>query len=87
MPAGTTARVSVAGQTLTTSSQADGTWAVTAAAVGGGAYQVVASVRDAAGNAGTATQTQTVEVNPAPVPLGAALTYSVLAGTGGGQHR
>ena len=55
---------------------------MTATTVLAGTYPVVASVRDAAGNAGSATQSLTVEVNPAPVPLGTAGTYSVLAGTG-----
>jgi hypothetical protein len=79
---GTTVRVTVAGQTLTTSSQTDGTWSTTAAAIAAGSHLVVASVRDAAGNAGTTAQTLSVEVNPSPVLLGTALTYSVLAGTG-----
>ncbi|MBC7374135.1 MAG: DUF3494 domain-containing protein [Frankiales bacterium] len=43
---------------------------------------MVASVRDLAGNAGSATQTLTVELNPAPVALGTASTYSVLAAMG-----
>jgi hypothetical protein len=75
-------RATLAGQTLTATSQSDGTWSATAAAVNAGTYAVVASVRDATGNAGTTTQTLTVELNPAPVLLGTAGSYSVLAGTG-----
>ncbi|MEV6876677.1 ice-binding family protein [Amycolatopsis sp. NPDC051128] len=73
--------VTVAGQTLLTTIGSAGTWTVTAAALTAGVHDIVAKVRDAAGNGGTATQTLTVEVNPPTVVLGAARTYSVLAGT------
>jgi hypothetical protein len=43
---------------------------------------VVASVRDAAGNGASVSQSLTVELNPAPVSLGDAESYSLLAGTG-----
>jgi hypothetical protein len=77
----TTVTVRVSGQVLTTAVQTDGTWNVTAADLNAGRYNVVASVRDPSGNAGTASQTLTVEINPDPVVLGQAATYSVL-GTG-----
>lgn len=80
--AGTTVTVKVAGQVLTSAVQAGGTWSVTATALAAGTYNLVASVRDAAGNAGAASQALTVEVNPATVNLGTASTYSVLAKTG-----
>ena len=81
-PAAATVTVTLASQVLTTTVQSDGTWSVTAAALTAGTYDVVASVRDSAGNAGSATQSLNVEVNPSPVQLGSAGTYSVLAGTG-----
>jgi hypothetical protein len=74
--------VTVAGPTLPTTAQVDDTWRVTAATLSVGSHDVVASVRDAAGNTGTATQALTVELNPAQVVLGSAGTYSVLAATG-----
>ncbi|MCW2779723.1 MAG: Ice-binding protein [Marmoricola sp.] len=79
---GTTVTVAVGGQLLTTTAQGNGTWGVTAAALLSGSYNVVVAVRDSAGNAGTTTQTLTVEINPDPVLLRTAATYSVLAGTG-----
>ncbi len=74
--------VTTAGQTLSTTVGADGTWSVTTTALAPGPHDVVAKVRDASGNGSTASQTLTVEVNPPTVPLGTASTYSVLAGTG-----
>jgi hypothetical protein len=73
--------VSVNGQALNATVASNGTWSATAAALSPGTYQVVASVRDADGNGSHATQTLTVEANPAPVSLGSAATYSVLSGT------
>lgn len=78
---GSTVSATVAGQTLTTDVQSDGTWSVTAAALLAGAYTVTASVRDRAGNAGTGSQTLTIEINPTAVALNTSATYSVLAGT------
>jgi hypothetical protein len=78
---GRTVTVSVATQSLTTTVGSGGIWSVTAASLVAGEYQVVAKVRDAAGNAATAAQTLTVEVNPDPVVLGTAGAYSVLAVT------
>ena len=78
---GTPVTVSVAGQTLTTPVQSGGTWAVTTATLVNGTHTVVASVTDMAGNTGTADQALTVDTTIALVALGAAGTYSVLAGT------
>jgi hypothetical protein len=78
---GRTVTVTVAGQTLTTTVQSGGTWSVTAGAVLANTYNVVAKVRDAAGNAGFATQSLTAEISPAVVDLKSAATYSVLATT------
>ncbi|MFI5428220.1 ice-binding family protein [Aeromicrobium sp. UC242_57] len=80
--AGRTVTVTVDGQTLTAPVLSDGTWSVTAAALAAGVYTVVAKVRDAAGNAGFASQQLTAEINPDPVDLGSAAQYSVLGGTG-----
>lgn len=79
-PVGTTIKVTVDGQVLTTTVQTGGGWSVTAASLLAGAYDVVAQVRDAAGNATKAFQTLTVEVNPDPVDLGSAASFSVLSG-------
>ncbi|MDQ3502717.1 MAG: ice-binding family protein, partial [Actinomycetota bacterium] len=80
---GTTVTVTVDGQTLTATAGPDGGWAVTAAELAGGTYVVKASVRDDAGNAGSATQSLSVEVNPAPVALLSAASFAVLGGAGG----
>gem|GEM_PF-1053153 len=80
---GRTVTVAIAGQVLTTVVLSDGTWSVTSAALPAGEHEVVASVRDAAGNAGTATQTLVVEINPDPVDIGTTATFSVLAGVAG----
>ncbi|MDX6373086.1 MAG: hypothetical protein QOD98_2074, partial [Nocardioidaceae bacterium] len=79
---GTIATVRVAGQVLTTAVQPDGTWSVTAGQLTAGTWTVVASVRDGSGNNGAATKSLTVEVNPDPVSLAGAGSYSVLGGTG-----
>lgn len=79
---GRSVTVTVAGQTLSTTVQADGTWSVTAANLAPGTHTIVARVRDAGGNTGFASQELLVEINPPAVSLGAASTYSVLAGTG-----
>ena len=78
---GTLVTVVAAGQTLTSPVQSDGSWSVTAATLTAGPREVTATVRDADGNAGTASQILVIEVNPDPVLLGSAATYSVLAGT------
>lgn len=80
-PIAATVTTTVAGQVLTTTVQSDGTWSVTAAALTAGTHNVTATVRDGAGNAATATQSLIIEINPDPVLLHTAATYSVLAGT------
>ncbi len=57
---GTTVTVAIAGQTITTLVQANGTWNVTPTFVGEGTWQVVASAPDPAGNVGSARQTLAV---------------------------
>ena len=57
---GSTVTVSVAGQTLTALVQPDGSWNATASGVGAGAWQALATVTDAAGNVGSATQALTI---------------------------
>jgi hypothetical protein len=79
--AGRPLTVTVGDQSLSTTVAPDGSWAVTAAMLPAGTHQVVASVRDLDGNGGRATQSLTVEVNPAPVSLGSGAAYSVLSGT------
>lgn len=80
-PAGSAITVTLAGQVLTTTVRADARWTVTAATLPAGAATVVARVRDAAGNGARATQALIVEVDPAPLDLRSAATYSVLAAT------
>lgn len=55
-----TVAVSIAGQTLT-ATPSDGQWSVDSAILPNGTYPVVASVSDAAGNPGSATQQLTVD--------------------------
>jgi hypothetical protein len=78
---GTTIVVTMAGQRMTTTIGADGTWRVTATTVPDGWYLVVASIMGPAGNSGTARQTLTVGPT-STVPLGSAASYSVLGATG-----
>jgi hypothetical protein len=61
---GTTVTVTIAGQAMTTLVQANGTWNATPTIVGRGAWPVVASVSDPAGNVGSATQTLTIAGAP-----------------------
>lgn len=77
-----TVSVVIDGQNLSTTVAADGTWAVTAAELSAGRYEVVAKVRDANGDGASASQDLIVEVNPPRIDLGAASSYSVLAATG-----
>lgn len=81
-PAGSVVTVTVAGQSLVTATAGDGSWVVVAAGLVAGTHPVVAQVRVASGDGGADSQQLTVEVNPAPVLLGTAATYSVLAATG-----
>jgi Ice-binding-like/Bacterial Ig-like domain len=76
----TTVAATIAGQTLTGAVNIDGSWSVTATALTAGDHTVAVIVRDQAGNAASATQTLTIEVNPATVLLNSAATYSVLTG-------
>ncbi len=69
--------VSIAGQTMTTLLQANGTWNATPTVVGLGVWPVAASAPDPAGNVGTAAQTLTI------APAGADATGET-AGTGPG---
>ncbi|HST39306.1 MAG TPA: Ig-like domain-containing protein, partial [Conexibacter sp.] len=70
---GTTVAVSIAGHTLTTLVQGDGTWNTTPAAPGAGTWPVVASAADPAGNVGSARQALTVvAAEPGTGPAGPA---------------
>jgi hypothetical protein len=63
---GTTVTVTIAGQSMTTLVQTNGTWNATPTIVGKGAWPVVASVSDQAGNVGSATQMLTIGDAPSP---------------------
>jgi hypothetical protein len=96
---GTIVTVSIAGQTLMTLVQADGTWNTTPSVVGVGTWLVVAAVTDPAGNLGSAGQALTIAlagaaplpdlVSPpaAPVPGRPAAPDAVLATTVTGSAR
>jgi hypothetical protein len=68
--AGTIVTISIAGQTITTLLQANGTWNATPTFVGAGTWSVVASAPDPAGNVGSATQILTIATDASPVPAG-----------------
>ena len=74
-PAGTPVTVTVAGQSLTSTATADGSWSVDAGPLSESAHSVVASVDDPAGSTGTATQILVVD-----------LTAPVIAINGGGDR-
>ena len=57
---GTTVTVTIAGQTITTLVQPDGTWNATPTSIKPGTWPVTASVSDPAGNVGTARQQLTI---------------------------
>ena len=61
VPVGSTVTVTIAGQTLTATVQSGGTWSVPAGTVPDGTHAVVATVVDAAGNSGRATQQLVVD--------------------------
>jgi hypothetical protein len=63
--AGSTVKVTVGGQHLTAGVLSDGTWGVSAQTMEKGAYTLVASITDAGGNTGSATQTLTIGAGPA----------------------
>lgn len=65
---GTIVTVSIAGQTMTTLLQANGTWNATPAFVGIGTWPVVASAPDPAGNVGSVAQLLTIAVDVPAVP-------------------
>ncbi len=62
---GSTVTVSIASQTLTTLLQSNHTWNINPGVIGDGAWQVVASAQDPAGNVGMASQALTI--GPPPV--------------------
>lgn len=64
----TTITVSIAGQTMTTLLQANGSWNVTPASFDDGSWKVVASAQDPAGNVGSAEQTLTKDTTTPPEP-------------------
>jgi hypothetical protein len=63
---GTTVSVSIAGQTITTLVQANGSWNATPTAVGYGTWAVAAAVADPAGNVGRAAQLLTIAADVPP---------------------
>jgi Ice-binding-like/Bacterial Ig-like domain len=75
---GTTVTVSIAGQTMTTLLQPNGTWNATPTYVGDGTWTVIASAPDPAGNVGSAEQTLVIGPEdlppepPTPTPGGGA---------------
>lgn len=60
-PTGTTVHVSVGGHSLTTTVIAGGTWSVTSPLLADGVVVVIASVSDAVGNVGSATQSLRID--------------------------
>jgi hypothetical protein len=58
---GSTVTVTIAGQTLTTVVDTDGTWSVAPTTLAAGTYTVTVNVSDVAGNIGSASQTLTVD--------------------------
>ncbi len=66
-------------QTLVTTVRADGTWRVTTDWLGAWDWRVVAKVRETNGNTASTSQILTMEVNPGPVDLGPADTFSIVA--------
>lgn len=75
-PGGPTVTVAVAGQTLATTADAGGAWSVDAGALGESSHSVVASVDDAAGNTGTASQVLTVDVTVPVLTINGGATRS-----------
>ena len=69
---GTTVTVTIAGQTMTTLVQANGTWNATPTLVGEGTWPVVASAPDPAGNVGSARQALTIAADAPAGPGGIA---------------
>jgi hypothetical protein len=75
---GTTVTVTIAGQTMTTLLQGNGTWNATPSFVGDGTWRVVGSAPDPAGNVGIARQNLTIV---APLTLTAFTPMSGPVGT------
>ncbi len=67
--AGSAVAVTVNGQTLPTTIGAGGSWSVTAATIANGTYGVLVTVTDAAGNAGNAIQSLTINAVPPVVTI------------------
>ena len=59
--AGQGVTVEVSGQSLMTTVRVDGSWSIAVSALAAGTYTVLVRVRDAAGNAATASQSMTVQ--------------------------
>jgi hypothetical protein len=68
---GTTVTVSIAGQTMTTLLQSNGTWNATPTVLAEGTWAVIASASDPAGNVGSAGQSLTIAAGAAPFADGA----------------
>ena len=81
---GTTVTVTIAGQTLNTNVQPDGTWSVTPASLANGTYTEVASVTGPAGNTGTATQNLTVDAPENTTPAQTVTPGGTIAVSGKG---
>jgi hypothetical protein len=82
---GTVVTVSIAGQTMTTLVQANGTWNATASAITAGTWLVIASAADPAGNVGSTRQALTVAVLNPPASGGIGQTGSTGKTGGAGQ--
>ncbi|MCU1393198.1 MAG: hypothetical protein JWM34_1626 [Ilumatobacteraceae bacterium] len=67
-PPGSVVTVTVAGQTLTTTVGADGTWSVTPSTLANGTYTVVVAVTTPAAQVNTAVQVLTVDTAAGPGP-------------------
>src|SRR6185503_5611073 len=76
--AGSSVSVTLDGQTLTSTIAVSGAWSVTAAAVSNGSYPVIASVADAAGNLGTASQSLTINAVLPVVTISGGLSMSTI---------
>ena len=84
---GTIVTVSIAGQTLTTILQANGTWNATPTYVGYGTWTVTASAPDPAGNVGSAQQTLVIGPETTPPVTPPPVTGATVPGNGSQQVR
>lgn len=80
-PPGTVVTVTVAEQTLLTVVLPDGIWKVSPKMFTDGAYLVTATVRDGAGNVGTATLTLTVNSSPPCISITGGLSRGITYAT------